>query len=159
MTTKAAETHALLKARLAGNVGSRPPAAASAPVYAAAPVQTMPPRPAPPVSVPQVLPEVTEDLPPDERKSKRRPTRMGGVIQLDDGSHGIFCSVRDMSATGARLSLSSGNHYDFAARQRDVPPRFWLYIKQDRMQVPCEVIRRVGHQEIGVRFLAAPTFT
>ena len=94
----------------------------------------------------------------ESRKSKRKPTRIGGIIQSRDSRQSISCSVRDLSATGALLSLVVGGRREAAVRQNDVPTRFWLTIKQDRMQVECTVVRRICADEIAVEFLSAPRF-
>lgn len=93
----------------------------------------------------------------ESRKSKRKSTRLPGLIHIGKGRPDVECSVRDISATGALISLAptgSGRRNIFD-KKADVPDRFWLTLKADRMQVDCMVVRRQG-EELGVQFLCAP---
>lgn len=50
------------------------------------------------------------DLPPP---AERRPARRGrvllaGILVYDEGTHSFRCSIRDLSETGARISIPKG---------------------------------------------------
>lgn len=93
----------------------------------------------------------------ESRRSKRKSTRLAGLIHLTQGRSDIECSVRDISATGALISLApvGGGRRNVFDKKAEVPDRFWMTLKADRMKVECQVMRRDG-EEIGVQFLSAP---
>lgn len=92
----------------------------------------------------------------EARKSKRKSTRLAGLIQVGRGRPDVDCSVRDISGTGALISLApAGGRRNVFDKKADVPDRFTLTIKADRMRVECEVVRRRG-EELGVKFMTAP---
>jgi hypothetical protein len=50
------------------------------------------------------------DLPPiaDRRPASRNRVLLSGILSYDSGGHSFRCSIRDLSATGARISLPPG---------------------------------------------------
>lgn len=50
------------------------------------------------------------DLPPiaDRRPASRNRVLLAGILSYDNGGHSFRCSIRDLSATGARISLPPG---------------------------------------------------
>lgn len=82
----------------------------------------------------------------ERRQAPRRRVLKGGVVAYHDRFSSLSCTVRDISATGARLRMESSII---------VPDRFELIIEIDGMEVLCEVVARRGN-EIAVRFVAPP---
>lgn len=93
----------------------------------------------------------------DGRRSRRKTARLAGLIHVGRGRPDVECSIRDISATGALVSLAVGGKRDAFNKRYDIPDRFWLTMKADRMQVDCRVVRWAG-DELGVEFLCAPRF-
>ena len=77
----------------------------------------------------------------EKRNSRRGRTFKGGTISLPGGG-AIDCTVRNLSSTGACLEVAS---------PVGIPDNFILFTKPDRIQHPCQVVWRKGHQ-IGVAF-------
>lgn len=94
---------------------------------------------------------------PELRRSRRKSSRLPGTIHVGRGRPDVDCSIRDISGTGALISLNVNGRRDAFDRKHDIPDRFWLTLKADRMQVDCQVVRRSG-DELGVAFLCAPRF-
>ena len=44
----------------------------------------------------------------ERRPALRSRVLLAGILSYDNGSHSFRCSIRDLSATGARISLPSG---------------------------------------------------
>jgi PilZ domain-containing protein len=83
----------------------------------------------------------------DKRRSRRRPLHHEGRIKRADGEPQIPCSVRDISATGARLAVEM---------PAAVPDQFILLLSRDgRTRRACTVVWRSA-EEIGVEFLSEP---
>lgn len=82
----------------------------------------------------------------DHRRAARRRVLKGAVATYNDRHCSIPCTVRDTSATGARI-LCSGT--------LNIPDTFELLIELDGIEADCEVMWRKDDQ-IGVRFLGAP---
>ncbi len=88
--------------------------------------------------------------PSDRRWAKRRTGVMAGqVVDLVSGAQ-ISCVIRDMSATGARLAFG-GVWRNGANDAGDVPDKFVLIVRIDKIEVDCEVVWRLANA-VGVRF-------
>ena len=70
----------------------------------------------------------------------------GAVIAFNDRRSTLPCTVRDLSATGARLDVPNAVH---------VPDSFVLTIELDGFEVDCQVSRRKV-TELAVTFTASP---
>lgn len=77
----------------------------------------------------------------DTRSSQRHRTLKGGKIVLNDGFSTFSCTVRNMSATGAKLTVPS---------VIGIPERFQLAMDDGR-SFDCAVAWRT-ETEIGVQF-------
>jgi hypothetical protein len=82
----------------------------------------------------------------EARGAPRRRVLKAGVIASNDRHLTVACTVRDMSATGARLRIESS---------LGAPDTFELMIEVDGLEADCKVVWRKAN-EIGVRFLSAP---
>jgi hypothetical protein len=82
----------------------------------------------------------------DGRIAPRRRMLKGGVIAYSDRHVTISCTVRDISATGARLRVEGSV---------TAPDTFELLIPLDGLEASCQVVWRSG-SDIGVKFLGAP---
>jgi hypothetical protein len=69
-----------------------------------------------------------------------------GTIAYNDRHVTIACTLRDMSATGARLRVDGSV---------TAPDTFELLIPLDGLEANCRVVWRAG-QDLGVKFLSAP---
>jgi hypothetical protein len=65
---------------------------------------------------------------------------MFGAIEFADGT--IGCLISNMSISGAALEITNSE---------DIPERFSLFFKTDRMRIPCRVVWRQD-ERIGVAF-------
>lgn len=77
----------------------------------------------------------------DERNAQRHRTLKGGKIVFNDGRSTFDCVVRNLSETGAKLTVNSA---------LGVPQRFVLAMGDGR-RFDCEVAWHT-ETEIGVRF-------
>ena len=82
----------------------------------------------------------------EARIAPRRRMLKSGKIAYADRHVTIGCSVRDMSATGARLRIEGSV---------TEPDTFELLIALDGVEANCEVVWR-READIGVRFIGAP---
>jgi hypothetical protein len=82
----------------------------------------------------------------DGRTSPRRRVLKAGIAASNDRHITVACTVRDVSATGARLRTESS---------LNIPDTFELIIDVDGLEANCEVVWRKGN-EVGARFLGAP---
>jgi hypothetical protein len=80
----------------------------------------------------------------DNRRAKRRPVHHPAWAQLDSNRRPIECVVKDMSDTGARLSIM--------ASIAPLPEQFTLWLdKNGKVKRSCEIVwRRADY--VGVRF-------
>jgi len=69
--------------------------------------------------------------------------RVTKAAEIEYGGDKIPCTVRNISITGAALTLSNLSNR--------VPTRFNLKIPEDRLNMPCSIVWRRGFQ-IGVQF-------
>jgi hypothetical protein len=82
----------------------------------------------------------------ERRGSPRRRVLKGAIILYSDRHITLPCSVRDLSATGARVRAEGS----VAA-----PDKFILMIELDGFEADCEVVTRSG-KDLGVKFVSAP---
>jgi len=85
--------------------------------------------------------EETGRVGPARRSAKRRRIVKGAWLVLGDGETTIYCVVRDISATGARVKLSE---------MMAVEGRLRLTLS-DGETLDAEVVRHIG-EEVGIRF-------
>ena len=82
----------------------------------------------------------------ERRASARRRVLKAGRIVFNEGYSTLACTVRDFSATGARLRIEGAIV---------IPDTFDLIVEIDGLVARCDVVaRRAG--EVAVRFLAPP---
>lgn len=89
---------------------------------------------------------LVKEEPSDTRVSPRRRVLKAGIAAFNDRHITVACSVRDVSATGARLRVDSS---------LTIPDTFELIIEVDGLEANCQVVWRNGN-ELGARFLGAP---
>src|SRR5207244_5699286 len=82
----------------------------------------------------------------DARIAPRRRVLKAGVAASNDRHITVACTVRDVSATGARLRTDSST---------SIPDTFQLIIEVDRKQANGEVGWRT-RREVGARLVGAP---
>lgn len=82
----------------------------------------------------------------DQRSAQRRRVLKAGLVAYNERHATLSCTVRDISATGARVRVDGSV---------SAPDTFDLIIQIDGLEASCEVVWRNGN-EVGVRFLAAP---
>jgi len=82
----------------------------------------------------------------EARIAPRRRMLKTGKVAYNDRHVTIECTLRDMSATGARLRVSGSV---------TAPDTFELLIPLDGLEANCQVVWRSG-ADLGVRFLSAP---
>ena len=93
--------------------------------------------------------DIREDLrriEADMRREVRRRAFKAGRILLGEAAPPIDCSIRDLSAYGARLKLGDA---------QDLPESFSLLVVNSRTVIPVAPIWRRG-LEAGVKFTGAP---
>jgi hypothetical protein len=91
---------------------------------------------------PDAAPSTDREL----RCQARRRTLKGGIIAFHGRHATLACTVRDISATGARLRVDAS---------QSVPDGFDLIIELDGLEAPCRVVWR-HDKEIGVIFTSPP---
>jgi hypothetical protein len=89
---------------------------------------------------------LVKETPNDGRVALRRRVLKAGIAASNDRHLTVACTVRDVSATGARLRAESSV---------SIPDTFELIIEVDGLEADCQVIWRKSN-EVGVKFLAAP---
>ncbi|HXF53676.1 MAG TPA: PilZ domain-containing protein [Hyphomicrobiaceae bacterium] len=82
----------------------------------------------------------------EHRCTARRRTLKSGIIAYNNRFCTLPCTVRDLSATGARLRVDGSI---------SAPDRFELIVESDGVEASCEVVWR-KLDELGVRFIGAP---
>jgi hypothetical protein len=82
----------------------------------------------------------------DGRLSPRRRVLKAGIIAFNNRHSTLSCTVRDLSAVGARLRLDGSV---------SAPDTFELVIELDGLEAPCQVMWRRA-PDIGVKFLSEP---
>jgi hypothetical protein len=89
----------------------------------------------------------TEGMTEHEMRCKaRRRTLKAGIIAFQSRHATLPCTVRDLSATGARLRVDASHI---------APDGFDLIIELDGLEAPCRVVWR-HDKEIGVIFTSLP---
>jgi hypothetical protein len=68
--------------------------------------------------------------------------RASKAATIDFGGGAIDCMVRDLSITGAALTVSD---------EIGIPEKFRLVVHSDRLRLPCHVVWRRGYR-MGVAF-------
>ena len=80
---------------------------------------------------------------PKERRPKRRKqVLLAGVVTYADGAHSFDCTIRDLSETGARVTVGKGPQF---------PTDFFLINMRDRTAYDAKVVWIDG-SKIGVTF-------
>jgi hypothetical protein len=77
------------------------------------------------------------------RESERHRCYIGGQVRYSDGRTIIDCMIKDMSATGAKLSMSN---------TAAVPANFELFIPSKNKSIRSVAVWR-NHEEVGVQFM------
>lgn len=89
---------------------------------------------------------LVKETPDDGRAAPRRRVLKAGIAASNDRHLTVACTVRDVSATGARLRVECS---------LNIPDTFELIIAVDGLEADCQVVWRKAN-EVGVRFLSAP---
>ncbi len=79
----------------------------------------------------------------ERRALGRKRVLMTGVIAYNQGVHAVDCTIRDLTAHGARVAFS---------RSQPIPPAVWLINVRERMAYDTRVCWR-HEQDIGLAFL------
>jgi hypothetical protein len=82
----------------------------------------------------------------EARAAPRRKVLKAGVAASSNRHLTVSCTVRDLSATGARLRVDN---------IATIPDTFELIIAVDGLEANCEVVWRKTN-EVGVKFIGAP---
>jgi hypothetical protein len=82
----------------------------------------------------------------DARAAPRRKVFKAGTAASNNRHLTVSCTVRDLSATGARLRVEN---------LASIPDTFELIIAVDGLEASCEVVWRKTN-EVGVKFIGAP---
>ncbi len=82
----------------------------------------------------------------NRRKSVRVKIDRAALIKPKDGSFSIACTMRDISARGARLLLDRQNAGD------SLPDIVVLHLPDDGSGWLCQIVRRRGN-ELGIQFV------
>jgi PilZ domain len=80
----------------------------------------------------------------ERRGSPRRRVLKGAIIAYGDRKMTLPCTVRNLSATGARVRIEVAV---------SAPDNFILFIEMDGIEVDCEVVNRSG-TDLGVKFIS-----
>lgn len=83
----------------------------------------------------------------EPRSSTRRKQLKGCIIAFNNRHSTLPASVRDISASGARIE----------AHAADVPDTFELIVELDGLEADCEVMWRKVNL-VGVRFVSPPRY-
>jgi hypothetical protein len=83
---------------------------------------------------------------PEQRRGQRRRVMKGAKIAYGDFVFVRDCSLRDVSATGARISSVAAH---------EIPEEFYLIFLADRLMRNARVVWR-GKNELGVEFDGEP---
>jgi hypothetical protein len=82
----------------------------------------------------------------EKRGAVLRRALKGGIVAFNDRHSTLPCTVRDISATGARLRVEGSVV---------APDRFVLIIELDGLEADCEVVSRRA-KELGVKLVSPP---
>lgn len=89
----------------------------------------------------------------DSRGAPRKSVRSGAMLRFESNRPQIYCSVHDVSSTGARVQLQGVSKPAFGAGP-NLPETFKLVIPNDRIEVDCKLAWERG-TEVGVIFRSA----
>lgn len=90
----------------------------------------------------------------DKRFAPRKSSQTPAQIYFDGTVESLPCLIRDMSTTGAKLTLKDGWDNPFKLEASEME-RIKLVVRMHRIMYECKVIRR-GETELGVKFISAP---
>lgn len=96
----------------------------------------------------------TVEAPVCQRRMKRKPTALPGLVTFRNLRLELPCTISDMSGSGAGLHFPP-SAFRMVHDLRDLPSEMTLVLRSDRLEVPCEVRWRLN-RSLGVRFLGAP---
>lgn len=85
----------------------------------------------------------------EKRKAPRRRVLKAGIVAFNNRFSTLPCTVRDLSAAGARLCVEGSVN---------APDTFEMIIELDGLEANCEVVSRKA-KEVGVRFVSPPRIT
>lgn len=86
----------------------------------------------------------------DRRFSGRRFSEARAFIFAPTLSEPFPCTIRDQSATGARVTITL-DRQDLLETVEDLPEKFTIVIQRDRVSIDCSVAWRHAHS-VGLRF-------
>ena len=99
--------------------------------------------------------DAAEDASVRERRiAQRKSAATNALIISPELSLPMACLVRDVSTTGARITLVASTENPLGGRVK-LPTRFILNMRLDRMEVECAIAWRSG-AAVGVRFVSTP---
>ena len=85
------------------------------------------------------------DPPPAERRPKPRSrVLLSGLVVYGDGAYSFDCSIRNLSETGARVTMGKNLQH---------PSEFFLINIRDRLAYDCRIVWTKG-SDVGVAFKA-----
>jgi hypothetical protein len=90
----------------------------------------------------------------ERRVAARKSAATNALIISPELSLPMACLVRDVSTTGARITLVASSENLLGGRAK-IPTRFVLDMRLDRMVVECAIAWRSG-AAVGVRFVCKP---
>lgn len=93
------------------------------------------------------------EAPDNRRWAFRKRGLIPALIISDRLGDRIGCTVRDLSATGGRLTIAPARNM-VVAGTRDLPNTFVLVLERENVEVDCEIAWR-SETDVGVRFLSA----
>ena len=82
--------------------------------------------------------------PADRRPKSRARVLLSGIVTHSDGAYSFDCSFRNLSETGARVTVGKNAQF---------PTEFFLINIRDRVAYDCKVVWNKGG-EVGVTFKA-----
>ncbi|MBL8565261.1 MAG: PilZ domain-containing protein [Hyphomicrobiaceae bacterium] len=104
-------------------------------------------------NAPDPEPSAEEDT-PEARRAPRKQQALPALVTSPEIANAVPARVIDMSATGAKVELTPMGRAT-GVPLTDLPGRFLLVLRHDRMEVDCELVWRDGWM-LGVRFLGFP---
>ncbi len=101
----------------------------------------------------EVEPEHQDDT-PESRRAPRKHQALHALVTSPEMANAVPARVIDMSATGAKIELTPMGRAT-GVPLTELPERFLLVLRHDRMEVDCELVWRDAWM-LGVRFLGFP---
>jgi hypothetical protein len=83
--------------------------------------------------------------PPERRPNRRQRVLLSGLVAYAHGAHCFHCTIRNLNAVGARVSLP---------KRHAVPSKFYLINLHGQMAYDCKLVWNNG-VEAGVAFTQA----